>query len=180
MFFTRHSSTYINMPNVGPTSGVVIKTIQHTRTAPYDQCIANPCNLQCGTSVTITEDHHFPTWVYISGAGVKGWVGKQHVSAQAPGAFAQFIAENAPSTPPALPYGGNMGGGRLLFTSCIKNISAQVTRGFTHTYTQPSFQSATARCVVPAGYSVVVTGMTMDNEWLRLDTNTWIPRNWAI
>jgi hypothetical protein len=174
------------MPNVAPRTGsptyesLINQSIHHTRNAPYNQCITNPCNLQCGTTVTITEDHQFPTWVYIRGAGVTGWVGKQHVSAQALGVFAQFIAQNAPSTPLPLPYGNSMGWLNSSYP-CIKIISAQVTTmGFTHTYTQPSFQSAPAMCVVPTGYSVVVTGMTMDNEWLRLDTGTWIPRNWAI
>lgn len=184
---TNQLSTDINMPNMAPTTGsptykgLINQPIHHTRAAPYNQCITNPCNLQCGTTVTITEDHQFPTWVYIRGAGVKGWVGKQHVSAQTPGAFAHFLAANMPPAPP-LPYGGNMGSGRVLFTSCIKNISAQVTTttGFTHTYIQPFLQSATAGCIVRANSILPITGMTMDNEWLRLDTNTWIPRNWAI
>jgi hypothetical protein len=55
------------------------------------------------------------------------------------------------------------------------NAQATAVMGFTHTYLQPSLSSHTAGCFVQCGSRLIITGMTADGQWYRLDTHTWIP-----
>ena len=66
------------------------------------------------------------------------------------------------------------------YITCIAfNASATASVGFTYTYLQPSLNSQTAGCVVQCGSGLIITGMTTDRQWYRLDTHTWIPSSWV-
>jgi len=58
------------------------------------------------------------------------------------------------------------------------NTRAIVSTWFTQTWVQPSMASQAVGCFVPVGSVLVITGMTTDGQWYRLDTGTWIPRSW--
>lgn len=44
------------------------------------------------------------------------------------------------------------------------NAQATVSSGFTHTYLLPSYDSSTIGCVVPAGFNLLIWGITTDGQ----------------
>jgi hypothetical protein len=129
--------------------------IQHIRHSPYDGCPKEQVYFLT-TTFQATVDSRFPTWIYIqcpNGAGemMKGWVGIQHVILLPQSMQPTYISLNA---------------------------RAIVSTGFTQTWVQPSMASQVVGCVVPVGSVLVITGMTTDGQWYRLDTCAWIPRSW--
>jgi hypothetical protein len=61
-------------------------------------------------------------------------------------------------------------------TACIQLMAHAVTlHPFTQTWILPSVNSRVESCIVPSSSIIRIIGMTPDQQWVQLDTKTWIP-----
>ena len=84
--FQHSSPTHQSVPPMGIVYNGILHPSNrptHIRPAPYDNCPVEQV-LFPTSSVRVTVDPRFPTWVHITcsngvGGTINGWVGKQHV-----------------------------------------------------------------------------------------------------